>query len=277
VGLRDRLEQTGKRFYCVCFTLRSGSTLLCEDLAQWSLGTPTESFQLPRHGDEGESLADVVFETVAASPGPTFGFKATWEQAFLLAERLRAEGEADASFDLRSVFPDLRSAHLVRRDKVAQAISIWRAVESGTWHWPVGQQVDKGHPEYDFEAIRAYLVQVVAEEWLWSSHFQRLGVPHVRLDYESYVEHRARSLRSLAGFLGLKAVRAPLVDRLNVMRDEWTEEIAARVWADLDRVPEPVRLVHVAPQASEGPAEVEAATARAQALGRERAGRDERA
>ena len=259
MGLLERLEQTGKRFYCVCFTLRSGSTLLCEDLAQWSLGTPTESFQLPRHGVEGESLADLVFETVAATPGPYFGFKATWEQAFILAERLWAEGEADPSFDLRSVFPDLRSAHLVRRDKVAQAISIWRAVESGTWHWPVGQQVEKGTPEYDFEAIRAYLVQVVAEEWLWGSHFQRLGVPHVRLDYESYVEQRVRSLRSLAGFLGLRAVRTPLVDRLNVMRDEWTEEVAARVWADLYCDPEPVRLDRVAHGAPDPPAEVEAA------------------
>jgi hypothetical protein len=90
---------------------------------------------------------------------------------------------------------------------------------------------------------------------LWNNHFARLGVPHLQLDYETYVGHRAKSLRSLARFLGLKPVRAPLVDRLNVMRDEWTAEITARVWADLYGVPEPVRLLHVPPGTAGGPAE----------------------
>ncbi len=241
VSLRDRLASTGKRFYCICFSLRSGSTLLCEDLTQWSLGSPTEFFQLTGEPSAGTSVADYVFETVASTPGPYFGFKITWDQAFTLTERLRAEGEEDATLDLRSIFPGLRSIHMVRSDKVAQAVSIWRAVNSGAWHWPVGQNIDKGTPPYDFEAIRGYLVQVVAEDWLWRSHFGRLSLPHLQVPYEPYMERRLKTLRTLAGFLGAKPRRAPLVDRLQVMRDQWSEEIVARVWSDLYGVPEPVR------------------------------------
>jgi trehalose 2-sulfotransferase len=241
VSLRDRLERTGKRFYCICFSLRSGSTLLCEDLTQWSLGSPTEFFQLVGDPVEGVSVADYVFETVAATPGSYFGFKITWDQAFTLTERLRAEGEKDATLDLRSIFPGLRSIHVVRSDKVAQAVSIWRAVNSGAWHWPVGQTIDKGTPQYDFEAIRGYLVQAVAEDWLWRSHFTRLSISHMQVPYELYIERRLKTLRTVTGFLGAKPARARLVDRLHVMRDEWSEEIVARVWSDLYCVPEPVR------------------------------------
>ena len=243
VSLRDRLERTGKRFYCLGFSLRSGSTLLCEDLTQWSLGSPTEFFQLASDPAAGASVVDYVLETVAGTPGPYFGFKITWDQAFILVERLRAAGEVEATLDLRSIFPGLRCVHMVRSDKVAQAVSIWRAVNSGAWHWPVGQSIEKGTPPYDFEAIRGYLVQVVAEDWLWRSHFTRLSIPHIQVPYELYVDRRLKTLRTMVGFLGAKPSRAPLVDRLRVMRDEWSEEVVARVWSDLYGVPEPVRPV----------------------------------
>jgi trehalose 2-sulfotransferase len=240
VSLRDRLQATGKHFYCICFTLRSGSTLLCEDLTQWSLGAPTEFFQRPP-APGGRPLGDHVIETVTATPGPCFGFKVTWEQSFRFLERLYAEGEVPPSAHLADVFPELRFIHLVRQDKVAQAISIWRAVATGTWHWPVGQTIEKGAPGYDFEAIRTYLMHITAEDWLWEADLARRKLPAFRLEYEDYIARRAARLRAIVRFLHVSADRRPLVDRLNVMRDGWTDGIAAQVWRDIGLIPEPAR------------------------------------
>jgi len=85
---------------------------------------------------------------VESNPGQVFGFKVSWEQAHILCCRLRAEGVGDSSdaFDLRFIFPDLRFVHVLRKDKVAQAVSAWRAYASGIWHKSATEvDIDAGH------------------------------------------------------------------------------------------------------------------------------------
>jgi LPS sulfotransferase NodH len=233
VRLLDRLAATGKRFYCVCFTVRSGSTLLCEDLAQWGLGAPAEDFQVLPEVYSNDSVADYVVRTVEQSPGELFGFKISLEQAITLSERLRDEGESDVSIDLRSIFPDLRHLRIVRSDKIAQAVSTWRARFSGVWHRPVGTMVDPGRPEYDFEAIRGELYWLIAEDWLWSFHCENLAIPTFLVEYESYLGAREGTLASIAGYLNAGPKRSGVVDRLQVLRDEWSQTIVERVQRDL--------------------------------------------
>ncbi len=235
----DRLARTGKRFYCICFSARSGSTLLCEDITQQGLGAPTEHFQLPARPVVDERLADYLVKLVADSPGEYFGLKVAWQQVYELTRRLREEGDPGVSFDLRSVFPDLSYIHIVRTDKIRQAISSWRATSSETWHWPVGSTVDPGRPEYDFEAIKAHFVQFIAEDWLWNAHFDEYAIEPLVVQYEQYVEDREGHLRRIAGHLGGPWRQIPPEDRLKGMRDEWTEQIVDRVKADLEAPHQP--------------------------------------
>lgn len=233
MSVRDRLATTGKRFYCVCFSYRSGSTLLRDDLHQWGLGAPNEYFQLPTPLVEDASVADYVVRVVEQTPESVFGFKISWEQVSALIQRLRVEGDADASFDLRSIFPSVRHLHLVRRDKVAQAVSLWRAIRSNQWHWEVGTEVDRGYPTYDFSAIKDYLLQVIAEEWLWESHLSNLGIDRHQIAYEDYIENRLSTLASVADYLGETVTPTLPIDHIQIMRDEWSERTIEQVWADL--------------------------------------------
>jgi trehalose 2-sulfotransferase len=238
MGVAENLAASGKRFYCICFSIRSGSTLLTRDLTNWSLGAPREPFQTPQYQIELEpSTAQYIARLVEESPGEFFGFKVTWGQAAALLRRLRDEDPSHSYADLAGLFPGLRYIHLVRNDKVAQAVSAWRAGESGTWHWPTGVQVDLGTPPYDFLAIRARLLQFLAEDWLWNSYFERHNVSVLRVDYETYVEHRLTTMRRIATDLG--SVRpGPLSAGLQIMRDGWTEDTIRRVWIDLARASE---------------------------------------
>jgi LPS sulfotransferase NodH len=233
MGLRNQLAVTGKRFYCICFTCRSGSTLLANDLAQLGLGEPTEYFQLADPGHP--SVADYIVELVDRTEGEFFGFKVAWNQASLLTHELLRQGDASVTSDLRTVFPDLRFINIVRSDKVAQAVSYWRAAVTDQWHQVVDREVVLACPEYDFAAISEALLAVVTEDWLWQSHFASSGIPCHRIVYEDYLLNRSSALVSISDFLGSPRPRTTaLSDRTMVMRDEWSKEIVSQVWADLD-------------------------------------------
>jgi LPS sulfotransferase NodH len=193
------LRQRGKRFYCICFSVRSGSTLLIRDLTNWGLGAPDEPFQSPRYRIPSEpSVAGYITRLVEQSPGDFFGFKTTWGQAMALLRRLREEDLTTDYVDLASVFPDIQYIHLVRKDKVAQAVSAWRATMSGTWHRSTGIHVDPGTPPYDFVAIRVQLLHILAEDWFWSSHFEHHNVSVLQVEYENYVDHRKGTVQRIA-------------------------------------------------------------------------------
>ncbi len=242
MSLRDRLAATGKRFHCVCFTIRSGSTLLRDDLAQLHLGAAHEYFQPPSYHHTGEPAADYVMRTVLGSPEEHFGFKISWHDACLLTDVLRAQGDTSVSRDLRTVFPGLAHLHIVRKDKLGQAVSAWRAAMSGTWHWSSGTKVDSGRPEYDFAAILGELQLMLTEDMLWARHFSTRRIPHLRIEYERYIVDRAGTMKALAAFIGARPPRVKLKDRTRVMRDEWSEEIIERFWADLQSPGIPLRI-----------------------------------
>lgn len=242
MSLRDRLAATGKRFHCVCFTIRSGSTLLRDDLAQLHLGAAHEYFQPPSYHHTGEPAADYVMRVVEGSPEKHFGFKISWHDACLLTDVLRAQGDAGVSCDLRTVFPEVAHLHIVRNDKLGQAVSAWRAATSGTWHWDSGTTVDRGYPEYDFNAILGELQLILTEDVLWSRHFSTRRIPHLRVDYESYVADRAGTMAAVAAFIQAKPPRIKLEDRTRVMRDTWSEGIVERFWTDLQTPEIPLRI-----------------------------------
>jgi LPS sulfotransferase NodH len=237
--IRDRLAATGKRFYCICFTIRSGSSLLCEDLSQWGVGAPTEHFQFPDSPVLDVPLADHLVRIVEETRGEWFGTKMAWEQTYQLTSRLRAQGDDQVGFDLASVYPDVRFVHIVRRDKVGQAVSGWRAQASGTWHWPAGSTVDPGRPPYEYERIKERLLQALVEDWLWDDHLSGSPAPAMTVHYEDYVADRAGHLEAICSFLEADPVRTSLEERINVMRDGWTAEMVERTRSDLNAPPEP--------------------------------------
>ena len=114
---------------------------LLELLAPTDPGAPDPGDPIPR------ALAD------GTTDNGVFAAKLMWTHLLDLAERLGRP--ADAAL-LREHFPDPRYVHVTRRDKVAQAVSLWRAVQTRAWR--AGAVTENGDAVYHAGAI-GYLAQ----------------------------------------------------------------------------------------------------------------------
>jgi trehalose 2-sulfotransferase len=227
--LGRRIEQLAATRYAIVFAVRSGSTLLCDDLAQVGLGAPTEHFQGPMLGPVAAHV-----ERVVRADGPVFGTKVSWEQAFSLLRRLADEG-AIHRFDLREAFgDDLRVIRLVRRNKIRQAVSAWRAAKTGVWHLPAGSAPESLDPGYERGALISLVMQFLAEDWLWERHVEEAGLDALTVVYEEYARDRSGCLAKIARYVGHPLDRTPvLADRIQQMADAWTDRLEQRLLDDL--------------------------------------------
>jgi LPS sulfotransferase NodH len=142
-----------RRSYLVCSVQRAGSWLLCHALEDTAvLGIPSEYFH---RGDEqfwrsqwGAASEDAFLLAVQrepVTPNGVWGAKMMWNYLADAVARLRAWPRLDVAADaadsevLAAAFPGLRYVWLRRQDKLRQAISWWRAAETGQYALAPGQ------------------------------------------------------------------------------------------------------------------------------------------
>ena len=125
--------------YLIFATPRSGSYLLCEALTNTGLaGQPLEHFSQYKIVGRGQSMADYLDLIMGktTSPNGVFGAKIIWQffEDFIDEVRTIAGYRDVAVCELMpAIFPGLRYIWITRRDKVRQAVSYWKAVQSGVW------------------------------------------------------------------------------------------------------------------------------------------------
>ena len=101
-----------------------------------------------------------------------------------------------------AVFGPVAWVHMVREDRVAQAVSWARAVQTGRW---AARQAEQRTPVYSRRLIGTMLRRIEEAEAGWSGWFASQDIEPVRVRYASYVEaHEAETLRVL-NELGVKA------------------------------------------------------------------------
>jgi len=192
----------------VCATPRSGSTLLCALLDGTGVaGRPREFFErlsrsgLPRQPreyfeDVGDAeLLELLAPTDPGAPdssdpiphalaeGTTangvFAGKLMWTHLHDLAARL---GRPAGAALLAERFPDPRYVHVTREDKVAQAVSLWRAVQ--TREWRAGDVVDRDQAVYHGGAIAHLTAQLTEHDDAWRAWFAEQGIEPLTVRYE---------------------------------------------------------------------------------------------
>ncbi|MBM2714064.1 Stf0 sulfotransferase family protein [Mesorhizobium caraganae] len=211
--------------YIMCGTPRTGSTLLCgllastrtagdphsfyQDVAEWA-----EEWALPHPETMTAHEFDVAYldAAIRAGKGGTnvFGL------------RLMRENLDELSAILDGIFPDLPSdkarfekafgrvlyIHLSRENKLAQAVSLIRAEQTGLWHIaPDGTEIERvappQEPRYDFERIQHELAEVETYHAAWNIWFAKQGIVPLRIGYESLSANPAATLASICEALGV--------------------------------------------------------------------------
>ncbi len=132
------------RSYFICASPRTGGSLLCEALESTRIaGRPQEYFEpttdqawFDRLGARSHAEYFPKVLTFGSTPNGVFGAKVIWPQFEHLTAALRLNdksGMCDRD-RLARTFPDLRYIFLTRSDKVRQAVSYDRAIQTDVWH-----------------------------------------------------------------------------------------------------------------------------------------------
>lgn len=179
------------------------------------LGVPAEYFH---RGDEefwrgqwGAADEDAFLQGVRDKPVTANGvWSSKMMQNYLedAVARLRAWprlGLAPGATDravLAAAFPRLRYVWLRRQDKVRQAISWWRAAETGEYARMPGV-VPARPPAFDRDAIEGLVRYAEACEAGWRDWFAANSIEPFEIVYEALINDVDKGARDVARFLGV--------------------------------------------------------------------------
>ena len=218
--------------YIICGTPRTGSTLLCKLLASTGAAGDPHSFyrrqDVPEWAEEWnlparDMMDELEFNTAYLDAAISAGKGGTG----VFGLRLMRENLDELSGILDQIFPGLASdtarfekafgrvlyIHLSREDKLAQAISLIKAQQTGLWHIaPDGSEIERvgaaQEPQYDFERIKGELAELEAYDAAWNVWFAAQGLTPLRIGYERLSAAPAATLLGICEVLGVPSPHA---------------------------------------------------------------------
>jgi LPS sulfotransferase NodH len=164
------------------------------------------------------------------TPNGVFGAKLMWgylnDFAALLCG-IDGFGRRPVPQLLDRAFPNLRYIRVTREDKIRQAVSLWKAVQTQAWN---SEAAVTAEPQYDAAALRHLRGQLIAHDAAWVGYFTGLGVEPLVVTYEELAEAHEPVIRRVLDHLGIgwpEGHRVP-PPRLQVQADEMSEDWVRR-------------------------------------------------
>jgi trehalose 2-sulfotransferase len=160
-----------------------------------------------------------------------FGAKLMWDQLpelHALAGQLpEYKGLTDRAL-LEALFDNPAYVWVTRGDKVRQAVSMWRALQTRRWRLEHGPNAPgEAVLHYKFEGIHHLVRLFEAGDAAWGAFFGRHGIDVLAVAYEEdLVPHRDRVVRTVLERIGVQAPEgwkaAELIQRQSdSLSDEW--------------------------------------------------------
>lgn len=249
-----------KLAYLICATPRSGSTLLCEALkATGRAGRPEEYFEavpatgIPRAPEdylagledaEAHRLLDGARPRAPAysdvrglrsyeqhlarvrewgtTPNGVFGAKLMWAHLVDLTALTGYGSAVEAAIEL---FGEPRCLWVRRDDRVRQAVSLWRAMQTQSWRAEAAER----EPRYSFAALRHLAAALEADDAAWKRFFAAAGLPVLEIGYADLVRDLHGTLDRALDHIGLPHARRdldctpPMRRQSDGLSDAWVE------------------------------------------------------
>lgn len=224
----DRGTTFDRPLIVIAFTNRSGSTLLGQllssapDLYGFREDLNHNIVQKRAQQESISSLSGYLdhIVTLNARPGAAFGLKASAEQLRLL----RLTG-IDRAFSETSVI------RIRRRDRVAQAVSLWMARK--TWQWTSLQHARDVPLAYDHHELRRHLDSVQEAENALDLVLSVLPYRVHSVDYETLCSHTGEMIAALRSGLGLPSLATLPNATIEQQGSAEKREMTARFRAEL--------------------------------------------
>lgn len=174
-------QSTARTNYVIFFTPRSGSTWLTDMLRSLgTVGNPDEWLNERYLALELEKLGQVDHATLLQW---LVSSHSTSNSVFGIEVDFFRLNYADNRFRFMDFFPpETRYFYLRRYNFVAQAISLYRAVESGRFH-AIDDTSDRS-VRYDADKVREWALHVLQQEYGFEAYFRKKRIKPVRYSYE---------------------------------------------------------------------------------------------
>src|SRR5690606_30925220 len=165
-----------------------------------------------------------------------FGIGLRWESVRDLSDRLGDlyPGLSSDSERFGAAFGSPRFLHLSREDKVAQAVSLLRAEQSGLWHvFADGSERERLSPAreavYDFERLSMHVAHLEEHDAAWVRWFAEQGIEPLGITYEALSTDPRSVLATVLAALDLDPAAAEAAgSRTAKLADRESSEWAAR-------------------------------------------------
>jgi LPS sulfotransferase NodH len=178
------------------------------------------------------------------TPNGVFAAKMMWgyfDDFLELARGIpRFGGMGDGSL-LNAAFPELRYVFVSRSDKVRQAVSLWRALQTWVWRKAEGKPDDAPLPAqravYSFDAIDHLLDQLRRHEDAWRGFFFRIGQRPLSILYEEIAGDLDATVDRVLQSLDLErpASAEPTRQSMSRQSDELSESWVQNYLEDVSR------------------------------------------
>jgi LPS sulfotransferase NodH len=158
-----------------------------------------------------------------------------WGTIGEMADRLGALHPGATTAGLfEKIFGPVVYIHVSRRDKVAQAVSLLKAEQSGLWH--VGadgsdrqRTPPSGPVHYDSARIAELLGDLEGDDAAWNEFFVRYDIKPVRIEYETLAARPDAEVQKILLALGLPREReGGLTVQTSKMADDQSNAWAER-------------------------------------------------
>jgi trehalose 2-sulfotransferase len=178
------------------------------------------------------------------TPNGVFGAKVMWSYFPDFLELMRGiprfAGMGDGSL-LNAAFPELSYVFVSRSDKVRQAVSLWRALQTWVWRKSSGASPQEELPErqivYSFDAIDHLVDQLRRQEDAWRGFFFRIGQRPLALYYEEVATDPDAAVARVLDMLEIPRERAapPTPRQIGRQSDEISESWVQSYLEDVSR------------------------------------------
>jgi LPS sulfotransferase NodH len=233
---------TATKPYFLCTLPRSGSWWLADLLESTNIaGRPREYFELPKLRRKGhfpkESYLRRVRRTATTANG-VLGMKFHWHQFDYFTCMMRRKGnpQVPTAELVEGAFPGLRYIWLTRRDKVRQAVSYYRAIQTGEWWRIVDETAEPAKPSneltFDFAAIEHLENFLKRHDHLWQRYFEESHLDPLVLVYEEMTAGIEAAVREALRFLDIafpdgQPLATILERQADSLSEQWAEEYKA--------------------------------------------------
>lgn len=204
---------------------------------------------------------DWVFEAGTTENG-IFGAKLMWgyiEDFISLLRNVPEYRDVPMAEILSEVFPDLTFVRVVRANKIRQAVSLWKAVQTATWR---DEDASGGEPEntdtpsykdfvnerrpqlrFHYGAVKHLLDQLIQQEAAWDAFFEHARIKPVFVLYENFASDIETSTRNVLEKLEIEApedlhLEPKMKRQSDGINDDWARRYSdIRLGAEFDLVP----------------------------------------